>query len=510
MSKKRSGSNSLKASIEQQLAAAASEIFRLLEEHGQAELGELRELVMTRIAAAVELILTAFEARRAAERGTLEPGERRRGGRGEERKELCLAVGVRSQSVGISVEERLPASASRPEIAARLDHQAVLLDDDTAEQEDDHTTAADETSHSCKVCGKSFLSKGLLIKHVEKHTKEEECRCGVCAESLESSDGLKQHLQTHRDSCRTCNLCGKKFPSIRAMETHVRLHTGEKPFNCHLCAKSFSQKGNMVTHQRTHMEEKCSKDFCNTIPPEQDMNTNNGQMAFECKVCGTGFLTSSELRWHTRTHNQPNERSKRRKPSLTPSHSCKVCGNSFHNKGNLLRHTETHLNHPDLLCGVCGERAESSESLQLHIQSHREISKVCDICGDNFRDMEIHMRTHTGQKPFRCKECCKDFPRKSSLERHLKLHGDERPYICEFCGKTFIENTKIDLKRHMLTHTGEKPFSCHMCGKSYQEKRSLESHMKVHLGERATRDSAVMSNPKQQQEEEVQPEFIQL
>lgn len=86
MSKKRPEINNLRVSVEQHLAAAAPEILGLLEERGQAEPEELRELLMKRMAAAVDLILAAFEASRMAERGTPEPGERRRGGRGEERK----------------------------------------------------------------------------------------------------------------------------------------------------------------------------------------------------------------------------------------------------------------------------------------------------------------------------------------------------------------------------------------------------------------------------------------
>uniref|UniRef100_A0A3P9IB06 C2H2-type domain-containing protein n=1 Tax=Oryzias latipes TaxID=8090 RepID=A0A3P9IB06_ORYLA len=121
------------------------------------------------------------------------------------------------------------------------------------------------------------------------------------------------------------------------------------------------------------------------------------------------------------------------------SHSCRVCGQLFHGRGFLLKHAEKH----------------SSES-----------------------------KTHTGQKPFRCKDCGKEFPRKGSLERHMRLHAGERPYICEFCGKTFIENTV--LKRHIKSHTGGKPriYPCEVCGKKFTMSQHLDVHKRIHTGEK--------------------------
>lgn len=78
MSKKRcksAESRSLRAAVDQQLTAAAEDIFRLLTERRQAELQQLKQLVTERITAALDNIFTVFESSRAADRRAEEPGE---------------------------------------------------------------------------------------------------------------------------------------------------------------------------------------------------------------------------------------------------------------------------------------------------------------------------------------------------------------------------------------------------------------------------------------------------
>lgn len=40
------------------------------------------------------------------------------------------------------------------------------------------------------------------------------------------------------------------------------------------------------------------------------------------------------------------------------------------------------------------------------------------------------MRQHTGELPFKCSVCCKGFTQNSQMEMHMRIHTGVKPYIC--------------------------------------------------------------------------------
>ncbi|XP_058531190.1 zinc finger and BTB domain-containing protein 32 isoform X2 [Ochotona princeps] len=77
----------------------------------------------------------------------------------------------------------------------------------------------------------------------------------------------------------SCPVCGKRFSLKHQMETHHRVHTGEKPFSCGLCPQRSRDFSAMAKHLRTH-----------------------GAAPYRCPLCGVGCSSLASMQAHMRSH----------------------------------------------------------------------------------------------------------------------------------------------------------------------------------------------------------------
>ena len=95
------------------------------------------------------------------------------------------------------------------------------------------------------------------------------------------------------------------------------------------------------------------------------------------------------------------------------------------------------------------EHIDSFQNTLLDVSTRK--GHRCLYCGKFYSrkyGLKIHLRTHTGYKPLKCKICQRPFGDPSNLNKHVRLHSDgDTPYKCKFCGKVLVR--RRDLARHI-------------------------------------------------------------
>uniref|UniRef100_A0A915I4S4 C2H2-type domain-containing protein n=1 Tax=Romanomermis culicivorax TaxID=13658 RepID=A0A915I4S4_ROMCU len=186
---------------------------------------------------------------------------------------------------------------------------------------------------------------------------------------------------------------------------------------------------------------------------------------------------------------------------------CLICDKSFQMG---LAHMAQHVSNDSTTCTFCNDssRFDSKEELIKHMMSHSARVYACQYCGkENPRVhyLKIHVRSHTGEKPYTCHQCGRGFADASTWRRHerlsffvksyhffprkmfwpckfllgvINLFAGEKPYQCNICGRKIArrDNVKIHMRSHMRTKHGT---ACRVCGKTFTQPNHLMLHERV-------------------------------
>uniref|UniRef100_A0A1B0AVI2 Zinc finger protein Xfin n=1 Tax=Glossina palpalis gambiensis TaxID=67801 RepID=A0A1B0AVI2_9MUSC len=352
----------------------------------------------------------------------------------------------------------------------------------------------------CKICHRNYPTMANLSEHFQQMHVSAILSGGLENYSIINERGYELHLEWNSET---------------EAEEELTDYLAKNSYICEICNFQCKRKYKMAQHQRSfHSYEtltlKCEYCIFKTVSQKilDDHKASqclNNEKQYTCSKCSFRFMWPENLNKHVELQHTvkvavdvtKQEETATAKSSLqslplqqnSPKEiklfKCPDCHRTYNRKDRYNAHLKKYHNpvNGQPLPAVRGKSSKKDASKQVAIKvKQKHLCALCGLALSSASCLAIHMRRHTGERPYKCDICELAFARRTDLISHRRTHTGERPYKCTICAKTFIRSYK--LTTHMRTHTGERPYKCTFCDSAFAQSNDLVIHRRRHTGER--------------------------